>query len=119
VKASPSTVSQTSSHFQWAEPMSGGTAEDLYLRLSQVTGRHLCFGAVGNPFHPSIWIPSPCHTSRKRRDIDIDVAASHRGSLDPHVYIDAIGVPRGCHTNLKTEIKLNQDLNQYFFGGPP
>jgi hypothetical protein len=32
---------------------------------------------------------------RKRRDIDIDTAASHRGSFGPHAYIDGIGVPRG------------------------
>jgi hypothetical protein len=58
VKANPSTASQASPHSWWAEPMSGGTAEDLYLRLSQVTGRHLCFGAA----HAT--------TSRNRRDID-------------------------------------------------
>jgi hypothetical protein len=34
-------------------------------------------------------------TSRKRRDIDIDTAANRRGSFDPHVYTDAIGVPGG------------------------
>jgi hypothetical protein len=45
-------------------------------------------------------------TSRKRRDIDTDTAANHRGSFDPHVYTDAIGVPRGCQTNLKPGIKL-------------
>jgi hypothetical protein len=32
---------------------------------------------------------------RKKTDIDIDAAASIRGSFDPHIYIDAIGVPRG------------------------
>jgi hypothetical protein len=57
-------------------------------------------------------------TSRKRKNLGIDVAASHRGSLDLHVYIDAIGVPRGCQTSLKPEIKLQQNLNQYSFGGP-
>jgi hypothetical protein len=34
-------------------------------------------------------------------------------------YIDAIWVPRGCQMNLKPEIKLQQDLNHYSFGGPP
>jgi hypothetical protein len=35
--------------------------------------------------------------------------------LNPHVYIDAIGVPRGCQMNLKSEIKLKQDLNLLFW----
>jgi hypothetical protein len=38
-------------------------------------------------------------TFKKRRDIDTDTAANCRGSFDPHVYIDAIRVPRGCQTN--------------------
>jgi hypothetical protein len=61
---------------------------------------------------------SPAHaiTSRKRRDID--TKANCRGSFDSHAYIDAIGVPRGCQMNLKPEIKLKQDLNQYSSGGP-
>jgi hypothetical protein len=42
---------------------------------------------------------------RKWRGIDIDAAASVRGSFDPHTNID----------NLKPEIKLLQDLNQYSF----
>jgi hypothetical protein len=98
--------------------MSGGTAEDFYLRLSQVTGQHLCFGAVGSPFHPSIWIPSPCHTFRKRRDTDIDTAANLRGSFDSHVYIDDIGVPRGVPNELKARKQIAVELNQYSFGGP-
>jgi hypothetical protein len=56
--------------------------------------------------------------SRKRRNTDIDTAANCRGSLDPQAYTDAIGVPRGCQMNLKPEIKLKQDLNQYSSGGP-
>jgi hypothetical protein len=63
---------------------------------------------------------SPAHAtiSRKGRDIDIDAAASHRGSFDPHACIDAMGIPRGCQMNLKSETILKQDLNQYSSGGP-
>jgi hypothetical protein len=64
-------------------------------------------------------MPSHATTPRKRRDIGIDIVASHRSSLDPRIYIDAIGVPRRCQMNLEPEIKLKQDLNQYSFGGPP
>jgi hypothetical protein len=62
---------------------------------------------------------SPAHatTSTKRRDIDIDTAANHSGSFDPYAYIDATGVPRGCQMNLKPEIKLKLDLNQYSSSG--
>jgi hypothetical protein len=62
---------------------------------------------------------SPAHATppRKRRDISRDVAASRRGTLEPNVYIDAIGAPRGCQVTLKPEIKLQQDLNHYSFGG--
>jgi hypothetical protein len=46
---------------------------------------------------------SPTHatTSRKRRDIDIDMAANHRGSLDPHVYLNLmpLGLLKECQTN--------------------
>jgi hypothetical protein len=54
VKAGPSTASQTSPHSWWAKTMSGSITENFYLRLSLVTGRHLSFGAGGNPFHPRI-----------------------------------------------------------------
>jgi hypothetical protein len=70
------------------------------------------------PLIPAFRSPAHATTSRKIRDIDIDTAANHRGSFDPHVYIDAIGAPRGCQVNLKAEIKLKQDLNQYSSGGP-
>jgi hypothetical protein len=97
--------------------MSGGTVEDLYLRVSQVTGQALVQLAI--LFTPAFRSPAHATTPRKRRDIGINIVASHRGSLCLHVYIDAIGVPRGCQTNLKPKIKLQQDLNQYSFGGPP
>jgi hypothetical protein len=71
------------------------------------------------PFTLAFISPARTTTPRKRRDIDTDTAANHRGSLDPHAYMDAIGVPGGCQTNLKPEIKLKQDWNQYFSGGPP
>jgi hypothetical protein len=50
----------------------------------------------------------PVHatTPRKRRDIDIDVAASHRGLFYPHVYIDAIGVPRGVPNKFKARNQI-------------
>jgi hypothetical protein len=70
------------------------------------------------PFTPAFKSPACATTPRKSRDIDTDTAANHRGSLDPHAYIDAIGFPRGCQTNSKTEIKLKQDWNQYFSDGP-
>jgi hypothetical protein len=54
----------------------------------------------------------------EKREPYTDTAANYSGSLDPHAYIDATGVPRGCQMNLKPEIKLNQDLNQYSSGGP-
>jgi hypothetical protein len=55
-------------------------------------------------------------TFRKRRDIDIDLAANLRGCFDPHTYFDSFGFPRGYQMNLKSEIKLKQDLNQYTDG---
>jgi hypothetical protein len=54
----------------------------------------------------------------EKGDIDVDTAANHRGSFNPHVYIDVIGVPRGCQTNLKLALKLKQDLIQYSSHGP-
>jgi hypothetical protein len=73
---------------------------------------------VAVPFTLALRSSACATTSRKRRDIDIDTAANRRGSFDPHVYIDAIGVPRGGQTNSKPEIKLKQELNQYFSGDP-
>jgi hypothetical protein len=63
------------------------------------------------PFTLAFRSPAHATTSRKRRDKD--TAANFRGSFEPHTYIDAIGVPRGCQMNLKAETKLKQDLNQY------
>jgi hypothetical protein len=51
------------------------------------------------PFTLAFRTPTHATISRKRRDTDIDTAANRRGSLDPHAYIDAVGVPRGCQTN--------------------
>jgi hypothetical protein len=48
------------------------------------------------PFILAFKAPAHATTPRKRRDIGIDVGASHRGSFYPRVYTDAIGVPRGC-----------------------
>jgi hypothetical protein len=54
------------------------------------------------PFTLAFRSPTHATTPRKRRDIGIDVAASCRGSFAPHVYIDAIGVPRGVPNEFKT-----------------
>jgi hypothetical protein len=92
-----------------------GTVEDFYLRLSQ--GGTYALVQLAMPF--TLAFRSPARAiSRKRRETDIDTAANRRGSFDPHAYIDATGVPRGYQTNLKPEIKLKQDLNQYSSGGP-
>jgi hypothetical protein len=53
------------------------------------------------PFTLTSRSPGCATTSRKRRDTDIDTAASCRGSFDPHVYIDAIGAPRGVPNEFK------------------
>jgi hypothetical protein len=53
------------------------------------------------PFTLAFRSPAHATTSRKRRDIGIDAAANHRGSFDPHVYTDAIGVPRGVPNEFK------------------
>jgi hypothetical protein len=50
------------------------------------------------PFTLAFGSPAHATTSRKRRDIDIDIAGYCRGFFDPHVYIDAIGVPRGIQS---------------------
>jgi hypothetical protein len=70
------------------------------------------------PFIPAFRSPACATTPRKGRDTDTDTAANRRGSFDPHVYTDAIGVPTGCQTDSKPEIKLKQDLNQHSSGGP-
>ncbi|KAM4028660.1 LOW QUALITY PROTEIN: uncharacterized protein ACNLHF_023962 [Anomaloglossus baeobatrachus] len=38
-----------------------------------------------------------------------------KGSFDPHVYIDAIGVPRGYQKNLKPGIKSKQVLSHSYY----
>jgi hypothetical protein len=87
--------------------MSGGTAED------PGNWRGTCaLVQLAIPFILALRSPACATTSAKRRDIDTDNAANHRGSFDPHAYIDTIGVPRGCQMNLKPEIKLKQDLIQ-------
>jgi hypothetical protein len=39
------------------------------------------------------------------------------GSFDPHVYKDAIGVPKGSLMNSRLEIKQQWASSQYYFGG--
>jgi hypothetical protein len=60
---------------------------------------------------------SPAHatTPRKRWNIGIDIAASHRGSLDPQVYIDAIGVPRGVPNEFKARNQIIAGFESLFF----
>jgi hypothetical protein len=50
--------------------------------------------------------PACATTSRKRRDKNIDAAASHRGSFDLHVYIDDIEVPRGVPNEFKARNQI-------------
>jgi hypothetical protein len=52
---------------------------------------------------------------RKKRDIGIDVVASHRGSLDPYVYIDAIGVPRGVPNEFKARNQIATGFESLLF----
>jgi hypothetical protein len=58
------------------------------------------------PFILAFRSPAHATTSRKRRDIDTDTAANHRGSLDPQAYIDAIGVPRGVPNKFKARNQI-------------
>jgi hypothetical protein len=97
--------------------MSGGTVEDFYGTLPGNWAGTCALEKLAIPFTLAFRSPACATTSRKRRDIDTDTAGNCRGSLDPHAYIDATGVPRGCQRNLKPEIKLKQDLNQYSSGG--
>jgi hypothetical protein len=101
--------------------MSDGMEEDLYLRLETLPGNWAGTWALvqlATPFILAFRSPARTTLSRKRRDTDIDTAANYRGFFDPHAYIDAIEFPRKCQMNLKPEIKLKQDLNQYSSGGP-
>jgi hypothetical protein len=60
---------------------------------------------------------SPVHatTPRKRRDIGRDVAASHRGSFDTHVYFDAIEVPRGVPNEFKARSQIATGFDSVLF----
>jgi hypothetical protein len=60
---------------------------------------------------------SPTHVTppRKRRDIGIDVAARHRGSLDPCVYIDATGVPRRVPNEFKARNQIATGFESVLF----
>jgi hypothetical protein len=54
-------------------------------------------------------------TSRKRRDIVTDTAANHRDSFDPHVYTDAIGVPREVPNELKARHQIAVGFESVLF----
>jgi hypothetical protein len=62
------------------------------------------------PFILAFRFPARATTPRKRRDIDIDTAASHRGSLDPHIYIYAIGVPSGVPNEFKARNQIETEF---------
>jgi hypothetical protein len=61
---------------------------------------------LASPFTLAFISPAHVTTPRKRRDTGIDVATSHRGSLDLHVYIDAIGVLRGVPDEFKVRNQI-------------
>jgi hypothetical protein len=96
--------------------MSGGAVEDLYLRLSQVTGRTpvlWCSWAI--PFTPAFRSPAHATTPRKRSDTGTDIIASHKGSLDPHIYTDAIGAPRGVPNEFKARNQIIAGFESVLF----
>jgi hypothetical protein len=51
----------------------------------------------------------------RKRETDIDIVASHRGSLDPHFFIDAIEVPRGMPNEFKVRNKIVTGLESMLF----
>jgi hypothetical protein len=59
--------------------------------------------------------PANDTTPRRRTDIDIDTAANCRGSLDPHVYIDAIGVPKGVPNEFKGRNQIAAGFESVLF----
>jgi hypothetical protein len=67
------------------------------------------------PFILAFRSPAPATTPRKRRVIGIDVVASHRGSLDPQVYIDAIGVSRGVPNKFKARNQIATGFESLLF----
>jgi hypothetical protein len=67
------------------------------------------------PFILAFRSPAHATTPRKRRDIDIDFAASHRCSLDPYVYIDAIGVLRGVPNEFKARNQIATGFESVLF----
>jgi hypothetical protein len=75
-------------------------------------------GQLAIPFIIAFRTPARATTHRKRRDIGIDVAANHRGSLDPHVYIDAIGVPKGVLNEFKARNKITAGFESVLFWWP-
>jgi hypothetical protein len=65
------------------------------------------------PFTLAFRSPAHATTSRKRRDIDN--ATNCRGSFDSHVYIDAIGVPRGVLNKRKAKKQMAARFKSVFF----
>jgi phosphatidylserine/phosphatidylglycerophosphate/cardiolipin synthase-like enzyme len=70
------------------------------------------------PFTLAFRSPAHATTPRKRRDTDIDTAASHRGSLDPYVYIDATGIPRGVPNAFKARNQIATGFESVLFWWP-
>jgi hypothetical protein len=67
------------------------------------------------PFTLAFRSPACATTPRKRRDIDIDIAANLRGSFDPHSYTDAIGVPRGVPNKFKARNQIAARFESILF----
>jgi hypothetical protein len=67
------------------------------------------------PFILAFRSPACATTPRKRRDTDIDTAANRRGSFDPHVYTDAIGVPRGVPNKFKARNQIAAGFESVLF----
>jgi hypothetical protein len=117
-RAGPSTTSQTSLHSRWAESMSGGNVEELYLRLSQVTGQA-----------PGLWCSwqslSPQHLDHQPVLQHLEKGETQTQTLQPTAEAPLIPMftlrPLGflgeCQTNSKPETKLQWGFNQYSFGG--
>jgi hypothetical protein len=67
------------------------------------------------PFTLAFRSPASSTTPRKRKDIGIDVAANQRGSLCLHVYVDAIGVPRGVWNKFKARNHIAAGFESLLF----
>jgi hypothetical protein len=67
------------------------------------------------PFTLSFRSPARATTPKKKKDTDTDTIANRRGSFPPHVYIDAIGVPRGVPNSFKARNQIAVGFESVFF----